>query len=249
MRNDLDMSDHKSRETKTNERYKVKYVKKNVLKDFFKQNGKIDLLIYVLTILSVSMSTSIALVMQKALDSIMANASMSKFLLTIGLCAAVLTGALVINFFVAKLKNRYSEQFKEALNDSLFSEIMKKNVVTFGKRNTGEYLSLFQGDISCLQIEYVEERWMLVSSIASCLLGLICMLSVSVKLTIIILMLQMLPAFFSFIFGNRLIVYQSDIIEKRSRFVTEAQDYLKGFDLIKSFASEGLIKRKFSVYD
>ena len=249
MRNDLEITGNKSRKLKSEDRYKVRYVKQNVLKEFFRLNRKTDILICVLTVLSVGMSTSIALVMQSAIDSIMENASMNRFLLTIGACAAVLVTALVINFFVGKLKNRYSEQFQEALNDNLFSEILKKNVVIFGKRNTGEYLSLFQADISCLQIEYIEGRWMLVSSISSCLLGLLCMLRISVKLTIMILTLQMVPAVFSFIFGNRLIEYQSDTIEKRSRFVTETQDYLKGFDLIKSFASEGLIKRKFSIHN
>lgn len=239
----------KDMKNKPDDKYKVNYIKKTVLKKFFSKNRYISATIYVLIVLAAFFSIGISLIMQKAIDTITSGASFSEFFVVIGISALFLCIVIILNFVNLKLKNLYAKKFSVYVKNVLFAKLLKKNIVEFENTDTGEYLSSFQVDMMRLVLNYLTGTWLIVNSIAVCLIGLASMFYLSVKLSLILLLLQLVPVIISLILGKKLVEYEKKNVEKRAEFVSAAQDYLKGFRLVKSFASEKIIFKRFSHFN
>lgn len=230
-----------------NKEYKL--IRKVLLKNFFKENKVLWVIIICLIIIASLFEIIIAWIMQYAIDSVTSKGSINTFLLNITFALIVLFMVACFRYILNKLKNKFMEKFSYYMKDQLFRVVMSRNIVDFEKSNIGDYISVFQTDILELTVNYLCGIWFIIQSVAVCVMGIASMLSMSLMISGIVLILQIIPVAVALIFGVKLTDYELKSSISRGRFAAETEDYLKGFRLIKSFIAEKAFIKRFNAYN
>ena len=227
----------------------VKKMRKIILNDFNKKNVIKNVVICFLVIVSSFLSVALAWVMQKAINSITDDQNMNNLLQIFVIAFICIMSCMAIQYICEHMKNTYIADFSVYIKEKMFEELLKKNIIQYEHYNSGYYNSAFQTDIIKLTASYVLGRWAVLSGISTCIMGIASMLFMSLKLSLLVLMLQIIPVFLTLFLGRKLPEYEKRCAELRGVFGSEIQDYLKGFRLIKTFSSEEIFSKKFMFHN
>ena len=225
---------------------KNKEISNYILKDFHKNNRILELSVNTLIFLVSFFEISISWVIQKAINSVSEDKSFDELLSSVIWAALVLVLINLINYIMQRLQNVYLKKFNIYLKEKMFSELMNKSIVEFDALSSGEYISAFQTDVQRLSRNYINGKWIIIGSVSTCVLGIISMFAMSVKLSLLIIVIQMIPVSLTLILGKSLQKIEKQAADSRGRFNSCVQDYLRGFRLIKQFSIENCFINRFS---
>lgn len=224
----------------------LKEVRKKLMGDFTSCHRFKRFVILLLQLAEALLQISIPWILQSTINAITVEMSVKIFVRAITLAVIIIFSMIFISYIKTRIQNTYMFCFNAYMKDKLFAKMMSKSVVEFKNNNSGEYLSVYQTDVQKITDLYINGKWGIVSSLTLCVLGIISMIKMSPKLALIILIVQIIPISITLMLGIKLPVYHEEFSAKRGAFSAATQDYLKGFRLIKAFATEKVFINKFS---
>lgn len=218
--------------------------KENIWNQPKKKNQSLYYLSIVFSVLSCILSVFIALMLKEFID-IGSKSYDELFKLLIYACV-FLSVNICVNYIEAYIVNRYVKKAMVNINDYINSNILKLPVRIFSKQKNGYYISLINNDMKVIEQDYLRGRILLISQGSMVLMGLVAMIYLSLKLTIVVLVAAVLPILISGLSVNPMKSKQEKVSGENKKYTSFIKDYLMGFPVIKSYKIENRIKKKAS---
>lgn len=227
----------------------LKQIRNIIVRDFNKKNRIRNGIIIFFMIFSSLLNIALAWIMQKAINSITDNKDMNDLFMIFVIAVLCIISCIVTQIIYERMKNSYTADFGVFIKERMFEKLLEKNIIEYELHNSGDYNSAFQTDILKLTSSYVIGRWSAIQAFSTCVMGIISMLFMSLRLSFLVLVLQVIPVVITLALGRKLPVYEKKCADLRGVFSSETQDYLKGFRPIKTFSSEATFIKKFMFHN
>lgn len=196
------------------------------------------------SIVSAGTSIGIAFILQYLFD-VAVDGNLQDLLhvvfLTIGLLVITVIVELIYRTFVHRFYFRGLTNYKKFV----FKQLLTKNINTFGEQQTGRYLSGLSNDVNTIEVQYLENIFSIIKSIALFVGGLLSLFIISPWIGLTVIGSAVLPLTVALVFGNRAQKKEKIVSEKNDRFISSLRDILGGFSVIKSFKAEAEIQTIF----
>ncbi len=155
----------------------------------------------------------------------------------------LLTGGAVLMTILVKLLNYVSKPrfVKKALTqykNHAFIKLSQKNINSFNKESTANYLSALTNDVTTIEGNYVENTFDLIYNSVMMVGAIFMMLWYSPLLTACALAFFLLPIGSSLMTGKKMEQTELKVSKKYETFLASLKDTLAGFPVIKSFKTE-----------
>lgn len=152
--------------------------------------------------------------------------------LTIGISLLIIPFKALNYFSLPRFMKKAMTQFK----GFAFRKLTQKNIASFRNEASSAYLSAFSNDLATIEVNYLEEQYMLTFNIVWASGAMVLMLAYSPVLTLIAIGFFVLPIIASMITGVHLEKAEKTVSEKNAGFVASLKDILSGFSVIKASA-------------
>ena len=123
--------------------------------------------------------------------------------------------------------------------------MIDKNLSSFRKENTSQYLSMYTNDAKMIEMYYFDSVLEMIDLTVSFVGALLLMLWYSPILTVFGLILSVLPIAASFPIANKMAEAERKVSDGNGEFVSIVRDILQRFPVIKSFQAEKEMKKNF----
>lgn len=159
---------------------------------------------------------------------------------------ALLTAGIILLIMFFKGMNYVSmpgfmKKAMQQYKDYAFRQLTRKSIASFDRENTADYISAFSNDAACIERDYLENRFSLLTNAAKLLGSLVMMLVYSPAMTAVACAFFILPVGASFIAGSRAEKAERNVSDKNGSLAAVLKDSLSGFSVIKSFRAEDSI--------
>ncbi|MEG6614086.1 ABC transporter ATP-binding protein [Pseudoclostridium thermosuccinogenes] len=212
-----------------------KYIFKN--KAFFIINA-------VLITIKILLNTYIAFILKDLVDLI--SNKMFNDLYKEGIFAVCYFAfSIAIGFATAFLNSLFLKKVFYDLKDDIFSSLINLNIKTFNEKNTGEYASIFNNDINIIIEDYFWNIFHIYSDILSFTIGTVVIFTISPLIALAVFSVAIMIWLFSLVVGRNIGVYRKDLVDSLGNFNVKIKEYFGGFETIKTFGIEKIIKEHF----
>lgn len=151
-------------------------------------------------------------------------------------------GFVTVMFLVSaamyRAKSRFIYKALIQYKNLAFQNLSEKNISAFTRENTGSYISLLTNDVSSVEENYLRKSFLMLHYILVFIGTLGMMFWYSPILTLATLFLAFLPMTASVFMGKEMAAREKDVSDESEKFVSQLQDLLAGFSVIKSFKAE-----------
>ena len=163
----------------------------------------------------------------------------------------MITAVGIAAFFVLEwlwsvVKPRFVTRAVRQYKSHVFTRLMQKNIASFQREGSAEYISALTNDIAMIERDYLPQLTSIASLAAVFFGSLAMMLYYSPLLTVAGVALSLLPMAVSVVTGSRLAVREAQVSQRNAGFVGMVKDLLSGFSVLKSFRAEGEAQRLFN---
>lgn len=127
---------------------------------------------------------------------------------------------------------------KEALiniKNDLFSNIIKMDIESFNKNNTGNYISILDNDMNLLSKSYFENYLSIYSVIMSFIFSFVTVFFLNYTITIILIVVAICSIIIPKFFKKGLSIVQEEYSDRMKGYTSQIKDFFEGFQVIKSF--------------
>lgn len=122
--------------------------------------------------------------------------------------------------------------------EKAFDVIAGKSISSFGRENTGNYISALTNDVGSIETNYLTGNFSILAQILQAAGALALMFWYSWSLTLTVIALCILPIVVSVLFGGRIEKQEKEVSEKNAGFMAMVKDLLTGLGVIKSFQAQ-----------
>lgn len=127
----------------------------------------------------------------------------------------------------------------------LHKSIISKDLVSFRKKSIGSYLSIMTNDINSIELNYLENIFVLPEQLFLLFGSMIAMVFSNWIFFLVIVLSSLLPIVSTMIYAKQIKSQEKQIADKNGNFMATVKDMLSGFTVIKSFRIEDEISRVF----
>lgn len=217
-------------------------IKENIWKNLVKKNKALYYLSIIVSVLSCVLSVFIALLLREFIDiGSRSYENLFKLLIFAGVFLGV---NICVNCVEAYIVNCYVKKTMININDYINTNILKLPVRIFSKQKNGYYISLINNDMKVIEQDYIRGRILLISQSSMVLMGLVAMFYLSIKLTVVVLVVAILPVLISGLTVKPMKAKQEKVSNENKKYTSFIKDYLTGFPVIKSYNIEDRINKK-----
>ena len=213
-------------------------MKNELKKQFFKNNHLFYIIALFGAFLGGTLNLILSWIMQQLLDSISNPEKYEKFyellIVSISFFLLCIVTFLIKYFAEPTFVKKGISQYKERV----FEKITNKKITAFDNESMSMYISSLTNDVVTIESGYLRQQIQLVTQMITFIGAFIMMLCCSIKLTIIVILLTLLPLWASVLTGNKLEVVEKNVSDKNAEFVEIIKEFLTGFTIIKSFNAE-----------
>lgn len=217
---------------------------KEILKYTTKYKGLFGLRLF-LTMFKAIANVAFAVVLGKVID-IFTSGAVKDFAGTILMCCIFLLAEVVLFLIDGNIASKYSEKTIGYMRENIFSHIMKKDVRTFSKNNTGSYMSVLNNDISLIKTEFIDNIFNFILQIVSFIATMIVMLRISKLVTLTIVGISILSFISTSLIGKKIVNKQGEYSRSLEQLMKVTKDLFLGFELIRNFNIISKINRIFN---
>lgn len=215
-----------------------KTLRQEYLSKFFAGNRLAYSVMLLSAILFGALNLAVAWLMQQLVD----NVSEVQGALPLRVLA-LLTAGIILLILPFKALNYFSEPrfMKKAMTQFkrfAFEKLVQKSIASFQNEATGVYLSAFSNDLTTIETNYLEKKYILVFNTVWACGAIVLMLAYSPVLAVVAVGLCAMPLFVSSFTGKHMEKAQKVTSERNAEFVSSLKDILSGFSVIKSFRAE-----------
>lgn len=134
--------------------------------------------------------------------------------------------------------NRFIKKAIYQYKNYVFEQIMKKNINSFNKESSSNYLSAFSNDLASIERNYIGSNMDIVYQSILLIGGLLSMAFLNWKMLVCVIITSLLSVILTVVFGGKLTAHEVKVSEHNASFVAMMKDLLTGFSVIKSFKAE-----------
>lgn len=205
---------------------------------FFKGNKILYTIVFLVTMLTVSLNLAITWILQQILDAVSGEPGALGLpvlgLLTAGVVLLIVLFKQISYWTEPRFMRRAMLQYK----NYAFQKLTKKSISAFRQESVSDYLSRFSNDLNTVEMDYLDSQFKIASYVVEFVGALLLMLYYNPVMAVVAIAFCVLPILAAVIAGNRMEGVEKQVSEKNAGFLATLRDALGGFPVMKSFKAE-----------
>mgnify|MGYP001661190055 CR=1 FL=1 len=216
----------------------IKRLRKTYTAEFFRQNRLAAFLGILCAFVSALLNIVLSWFLQQLIDTANANGNPSRMTFLTFLALGIILIAALVLFIESRSVPRFLRRAMTQYKNQAMKDLLKKNLASFQKESSADYISALTNDAVQIQDTYLVNLFHGIELLLCFFSALALMIFYSPLLTVISIVLCLLPMILSLHQGKRLSSLAQAVSEKNSLYMSQVQDILQGFPVIKSFQAE-----------
>lgn len=222
----------------------IQRIRKRYLKEIVCQSRKWLVMAGIAMLILSIYNIVISWLLQTIIDIVSGDSSMT--ILQVGIIAMITFLIFIAAYVIYRVaRPKYLYQAMLCYKQKIFCKMIDKNLSSFRKENTSQYLSMYTNDAKMIEMYYFDSVLEMIDLTVSFVGALLLMLWYSPILTVFGLILSALPIAASFPIANKMAEAERKVSDGNGEFVSIVRDILQGFPVIKSFQAEKEMKKNF----
>lgn len=222
----------------------IQRIRKRYLKEIVCQSRKWLVMAGIAMLILSIYNIVISWLLQTIIDIVSGDSSMT--ILQVGLIAMITFLIFIAAYVIYRVaRPKYLYQALLCYKQKIFCKMIDKNLSSFRKENTSQYLSMYTNDAKMIEMYYFDSVLEMIDLTVSFVGALLLMLWYSPILTVFGLILSVLPIAASLPIANKMAEAERKVSDGNGEFVSIVRDILQGFPVIKSFQAEKEMKKNF----
>ena len=222
----------------------IQRIRKRYLKEIVCQSRKWLVMAGIAMLILSIYNIVISWLLQTIIDIVSGDSSMT--ILQVGIIAMITFLIFIAAYVIYRVaRPKYLYQAMLCYEQKIFCKMIDKNLSSFRKENTSQYLSMYTNDAKMIEMYYFDSVLEMIDLTVSFVGALLLMLWYSPILTVFGLILSVLPIAASFPIANKMAEAERKVSDGNGEFVSIVRDILQGFPVIKSFQAEKEMKKNF----
>lgn len=222
----------------------IQRIRKRYLKEIVCQSRKWLMMAGIAMLILSIYNIVISWLLQTIIDIVSGDSSMT--ILQVGIIAMITFLIFIAAYVIYRVaRPKYLYQAMLCYKQKIFCKMIDKNLSSFRKENTSQYLSMYTNDAKMIEMYYFDSVLEMIDLTVSFVGALLLMLWYSPILTVFGLILSVLPIAASLPIANKMAEAERKVSDGNGEFVSIVRDILQGFPVIKSFQAEKEMKKNF----
>lgn len=222
----------------------IQRIRKRYLKEIVCQSRKWLVMAGIAMLILSIYNIVISWLLQTIIDIVSGDSSMT--ILQVGIIAMITFLIFIAAYVIYRVaRPKYLYQAMLCYKQKIFCKMIDKNLSSFRKENTSQYLSMYTNDAKIIEMYYFDSVLEMMDLTVSFVGALLLMLWYSPILTVFGLILSVLPIAASLPIANKMAEAERKVSDGNGEFVSIVRDILQGFPVIKSFQAEKEMKKNF----
>lgn len=222
----------------------IQRIRKRYLKEIVCQSRKWLVMAGIAMLILSIYNIVISWLLQTIIDIVSGDSSMT--ILQVGIIAMITFLIFIAAYVIYRVaRPKYLYQAMLCYKQKIFCKMIEKNLSSFRKENTSQYLSMYTNDAKMIEMYYFDSVLEMIDLTVSFVGALLLMLWYSPILTVFGLILSVLPIAASLPIANKMAEAERKVSDGNGEFVSIVRDILQGFPVIKSFQAEKEMKKNF----
>lgn len=222
----------------------IQRIRKRYLKEIVCQSRKWLVMAGIAMLVLSIYNIVISWLLQTIIDIVSGDSSMT--ILQVGIIAMITFLIFIAAYVIYRVaRPKYLYQAMLCYKQKIFCKMIDKNLSSFRKENTSQYLSMYTNDAKMIEMYYFDSVLEMIDLTVSFVGALLLMLWYSPILTVFGLILSVLPIAASLPIANKMAEAERKVSDGNGEFVSIVRDILQGFPVIKSFQAEKEMKKNF----
>ena len=222
----------------------IQRIRKRYLKEIVCQSRKWLVMAGIAMLILSIYNIVISWLLQTIIDIVSGDSSMT--ILQVGIIAMITFLIFIAAYVIYRVaRPKYLYQAMLCYKQKIFCKMIDKNLSSFRKENTSQYLSMYTNDAKMIEMYYFDSVLEVIDLTVSFVGALLLMLWYSPILTVFGLILSVLPIAASLPIANKMAEAERKVSDGNGEFVSIVRDILQGFPVIKSFQAEKEMKKNF----
>lgn len=222
----------------------IQRIRKRYLKEIVCQSRKWLVMAGIVMLILSIYNIVISWLLQTIIDIVSGDSSMT--ILQVGIIAMITFLIFIAAYVIYRVaRPKYLYQTMLCYKQKIFCKMIDKNLSSFRKENTSQYLSMYTNDAKMIEMYYFDSVLEMIDLTVSFVGALLLMLWYSPILTVFGLILSVLPIAASLPIANKMAEAERKVSDGNGEFVSIVRDILQGFPVIKSFQAEKEMKKNF----
>ena len=222
----------------------IQRIRKRYLKEIVCQSRKWLVMAGIAMLILSIYNIVISWLLQTIIDIVSGDSSMT--ILQVGIIAMITFLIFIAAYVIYRVaRPKYLYQAMLCYKQKIFCKMIDKNLSSFRKENTSQYLSMYTNDAKMIEMYYFDSGLEMIDLTVSFVGALLLMLWYSPILTVFGLILSVLPIAASLPIANKMAEAERKVSDGNGEFVSIVRDILQGFPVIKSFQAEKEMKKNF----
>lgn len=222
----------------------IQRIRKRYLKEIVCQSRKWLVMAGIAMLILSIYNIVISWLLQTIIDIVSGDSSMT--ILQVGIIAMITFLIFIAAYVIYRVaRPKYLYQAMLCYKQKIFCKMIDKNLSSFRKENTSQYLSMYTNDAKMIEMYYFDSVLEMIDLTVSFVGALLLMLWYSPILTVFGLILSVLPIAASLPIANKMAEAERKVSDGNGEFVSIVRDILQGFPVIKSFQAEKEMKKNF----
>ena len=222
----------------------IQRIRKRYLKEIVCQSRKWLVMAGIAMLILSIYNILISWLLQTIIDIVSGDSSMT--ILQVGIIAMITFLIFIAAYVIYRVaRPKYLYQAMLCYKQKIFCKMIDKNLSSFRKENTSQYLSMYTNDAKMIEMYYFDSVLEMIDLTVSFVGALLLMLWYSPILTVFGLILSVLPIAASLPIANKMAEAERKVSDGNGEFVSIVRDILQGFPVIKSFQAEKEMKKNF----
>lgn len=222
----------------------IQRIRKRYLKEIVCQSRKWLVMAGIVMLILSIYNIVISWLLQTIIDIVSGDSSMT--ILQVGIIAMITFLIFIAAYVIYRVaRPKYLYQAMLCYKQKIFCKMIDKNLSSFRKENTSQYLSMYTNDAKMIEMYYFDSVLEMIDLTVSFVGALLLMLWYSPILTVFGLILSVLPIAASLPIANKMAEAERKVSDGNGEFVSIVRDILQGFPVIKSFQAEKEMKKNF----
>ena len=222
----------------------IQRIRKRYLKEIVCQSRKWLVMAGIAMLILSIYNIVISWLLQTIIDIVSGDSSMT--ILQVGIIAMITFLIFIAAYVIYRVaRPKYLYQAMLCYKQKIFCKMIDKNLSSFRKENTSQYLSMYTNDATMIEMYYFDSVLEMMDLTVSFVGALLLMLWYSPILTVFGLILSVLPIAASLPIANKMAEAERKVSDGNGEFVSIVRDILQRFPVIKSFQAEKEMKKNF----
>ncbi len=189
-------------------------------------------------------SVGVALLLNYLIDTVsssIATKTTDGLYVCAAVCAAYALTLGLLTFLNGRTKATCTRRIMTDLRSEVGRGILVANRCGASEKNSGDYLTLLNQNISSFEEGYLKNWFEVISSFTSIIIGAVLLVLINPLVALISIVAMSIPSLIPMLFSKRLGVRQEKIIERTNSYNSMVHDMLNGAEVIRTFCMEGLM--------